>query len=159
MTADVLLNGEAAIGRTRSVSRETRTRLRHDVDGRPDADPRTETDHERVVVIHDFFGKRIRVVYPDRLDVERGNLADAPRHNRAERRCFRVLEVVGGLRGRDDRDLERQRVILPEQPVLREELDRLVAVAVNANLPVRDDAEAILEADLRAIVEAEEVAR
>ena len=61
----------------------------------------------------------------------------------------------------------RGKGIEPEHPVVRllqhavlpEELDRLAAGPVDADLPAANDAEAILETDLRAGIEAEQVAR
>ena len=52
---------------------------------------------------------------------------------------------------------EQSVVFLLQPAVLREELDRPVARAVDADLGTAHDAEPVLEADLRAAVEAEEI--
>src|SRR5262245_8076221 len=59
VTADALLDGDAALSAPRPVARDTRSQLADDVDGRPDADARAEADHERVVVVDDFLRKRV----------------------------------------------------------------------------------------------------
>src|SRR5437773_11938021 len=46
---------------------------------------------------------------------------------------------------------------LPEHPVLAEELDRPIARAMDADLSVGHDPESVLEADLRAGVDAEKI--
>src|SRR5262245_59926796 len=69
-----------------------------------------------------------------------------------------LLQVVGPLDAEPRRDVDRRAAGLPQRPVLRAELDGLAARrAVEADLPVRHDAEAVLEPDRLAVVEAEEV--
>src|SRR5437773_5877262 len=46
---------------------------------------------------------------------------------------------------------------LPEHPVLAEELDRPIARSMDADLSVGHDPESVLEADLRAGVDAEQI--
>src|SRR5437764_5654265 len=94
----------------------------------------------------------------DGLDVERGMLARGARHDEADRRRVLVLKVVRALDRHEHREIHGQPFVLAHDAVLPEELDRLVARAVNADLAVLDDAEAVLEADDAAVVEAEEIA-
>src|SRR5262249_59889068 len=70
-----------------------------------------------------------------------------------------VLHVVRALERRDDVDAQRApvRLLLPDA-VLPEDLDRAIARPVHADLRARKQAVAQLEADLRAIVQPEEVA-
>ena len=56
-----------------------------------------------------------------------------------------------------DVEADRHPVALPEQLMLPEELNRLVAGAVDADLRSAQESEAIFEADLRAAVGAETV--
>src|SRR5262245_47296073 len=59
VTANALLDGEAALGAARPVARDAGSDLADDVDSRSDADASAEADHERVVVVDDFLGKRV----------------------------------------------------------------------------------------------------
>src|SRR5207245_11246643 len=107
----------------------------------------------------DLSGEAIRVVPVNRLAVKRRLLADPPRNDRTDRRRLAVLEIIGALDRGDDRDFERQTLTLSDHPVFAEELDRLVVRPVNADLTVGHDAEAVLETDHGARVDAEEVGR
>ena len=93
-----------------------------------------------------------------RLHVERRQLTDYPREDHADRWRVFVLKVVGPIDFQQHRRVDRQSFALPHDAVLPEELDRLVAGAMNPDLAVLHDAEAILEADDRAVVEAEQIA-
>ena len=66
-------------------------------------------------------------------------------------------EVLRALDGGDDVEAEQAVVALLERAVLREELDRPVARAVDADLRPSHDAEAVLESDLGTVVETEEI--
>src|SRR5207247_2032608 len=59
--------------------------------------------------------------------------------------------------GREQGRFDRRAPALPQDAVLPEELDRLVGGAIDADLAVRHDAEAVLEADHGAAVCAEAV--
>src|SRR6478672_10882467 len=70
-----------------------------------------------------------------------------------------LLQVVSPLDAEPRRDFDRRAMRLAERAILGEQLDGLAARrSVHPDLAVRHDAEAVFEADRRAIVEAEEIA-
>src|SRR5206468_7021601 len=77
-----------------------------------------------------------------------------PRHDAA---AGVVVEVVRPLDRAQRADVERRVPSLPEQRILREELDGAIAGAMNTDLPVPDNPETVLEADLCARIDAEEI--
>src|SRR5207253_9967976 len=93
VAAGAFFNRDAAVRDARFESGARRGFTRN-VDRRPYAYARADADHEGVVVVGDLARQRIRVVHPDRLDVERRDVADLTRYDRADRRRVAVLEIV-----------------------------------------------------------------
>src|SRR5207247_2636362 len=111
----------------------------------------------RVVMVGDLFRQRIGVVHPNGFEVERRAITDAPRDDGAKRWRIAVLEIVGAVHRRQHGDVDGKPLALPEDPVLAEELDRPIARAMDADLSIGHDPESVLEADLRAGVDAEQI--
>ena len=112
------------------------------VDRRPDAQPRAEADHERVVVVDQLRGQRVGVVHPDRLDVERRAVAELARQHARRAPASSCPEVVGAVDRGDDVEAEREASRCVDQLVLAEELDRLVRGAMDADLRAAEQPEA-----------------
>ncbi len=85
--------------------------------------------------------------------------SDRARDDSAERRRVAIAEVVRAFDRDKCIDADGGRIALTQRLVLQEELNRALARPMDAELRSRDDPEAVLEADLRAAIEAEEVRR
>src|SRR5262252_616842 len=146
MTAGVLLDRKAAVRRSWSKPADTRTGLHNDVDRRPDTKPRADPDHEGAVVVHDFTRERIRVIDPERFEVEGGVPANLPREHRADRRRLRIPEIVRAFDRRPGCEIKWPPLTLLCDRICGEELDGLVGGAVKSDLTAWNEAEAVLDA-------------
>ena len=86
-------------------------------------------------------------------------LAECARHDGAERRACSCRGSCSCRRWWRGRDGDRKPVPSAIDFVLREELDRAIRRAVDADLRAAHEAEPVLEADLRTGVEAEQILR
>jgi hypothetical protein len=159
MTSSPLLNREARVVDSRFEPSDPGGALRDEIHSRSDAKARTQADDEGIVVVSKFLWKAVGVVDPDGFKVERRVCADRTRDDGAERRRLAVLKVIRAVDRGERGDVKRDMGTLSRDTVLSEEFDGLVARAVNPDLAVGHDPETVLEADLRAGIDAEEVAR
>src|SRR5688572_30935044 len=136
----------------------SRRELPGQVDRRPHAQSGAQPDEKRRVVVTRKI-LEIRVVHPDRLNVDSAVVAKLARDRQAERGGVVVAEVVGAVHTCQHAEAERGAAALVEHVVLAEERDRPVARPQDAGLQPARQAEAVLEADDGAIVEAEKVFR
>src|SRR5688500_3426863 len=136
----------------------SRRELPGQVDRRPHAQSGAQPDEKRRVVVTRKI-LEIRVVHPDRLNVDSAVVAKLARDRQAERGGVVVAEVVGAVHTCQHAEAERGTAALVEHVVLAEERDRPVARPQDAGLQPARQAEAVLEADDGAIVEAEKVFR
>jgi hypothetical protein len=84
-------------------------------------------------------------------------LAERPGNHRSESGRVAVLEVVGAVDRGQRIDRKGKRLGLRLDLVLPEELDRAIRGAMDADLRAAEKSEAILQPDLRAAVQTEEV--
>src|SRR5687767_306968 len=147
---------DAALADARVVAREPRRHFAEQVQPPPDAEPRAEPQHQRVVVGARRV-QRVRVRHPDGLRVDGGERGDLLRRHRADDAAPLGAHVVLPLDAHDCVEAQTSPVPLAEEAVLREDLNRAIARAVDADLRARHQAVTKLQADLRATVEPEPV--
>src|SRR6185503_1538652 len=127
-----------------------------DVDGRADTHAGTQAEEASVAA---DAGAGERVGYPERRRIYRGDVAERARDDDAERGCVVPAGVVLTLDTYDRREAGRRRGGLLKRVVLARELKRLAVVGARGDrLQVPHDAEAVLELNRRALIEAEQVA-
>ena len=114
--------------------------------------------HEERVAID--VQERGRVVNPDRRHVQREPLGGHSRDGHAHRRRIVFLEVVGAFHGDETRERQRKRTALPHGVELAVELEGFVdRGAIGGSLQMPRDVKPKLEANCRALIEPEQIAR
>ena len=132
--------------------------LTDEVRARPHPKPRSQSQHERVVVRADVL-ERVGVDDEQRLPVHRETSRHVARHQNAERALKVLGEVVLAFEGCHDVHANGSSVTLVEERVLAEDLGVPIARAVHANLRAAGQAVAKFQANLGRRVEAEKIVR